>query len=833
MKSVPEGSFSITNTREYTPAEAINFLNGVLATEGYTLLRRDSLLMVWKRDDPIPPGMLPTIASDDLDKYGDFEVVHVLFNLDKFKPEKAETEVKKLLGPQGSAVALAETRQLYVTDDVNRLKAVKSMIDRIENPDASGSGKFRPFVLKYVRIDDVMPVLRQLLDIPEDKMVTTDGTLRISDAASSGRLLMVSGQPDKVAGVADIVKVLDVPGRPITFTMSPQAAQEAIDRLQAEWPKLHANPLQIVTPPEGSPEMTRPSPSKAAPDAEPTTPQKPGARPPYEKPSGANPQGSVPLGSRSTEYSPRGFSGHSPRIAAKASAPHTAVAGGHSLTSRRGGHTHFVAQQPASTAAVPAKTASPATSAASSSSPSATAAVQPSSPKAAPTPASSPVAESREPLPVIVKVTPGGLTVTSDDPAALEEVERLLGSVPRQSGGPLLPVIYLQFAKAKPLADELQALFAGDSESSGDSGSSSSSSAPKRLASGPIKITADPRLNALFVQSNHTDFQKIKEMALVLDAKESPLNTAVAVKARMIQCVHTRAQEVAEVLKEVYADRLITPSAGNQGGGQARGGRGGGMGGGGGRGGRGGGRGGRGGGGDDGGGGFGGGFGGMMGGFGGFPGFGFNVGGGEDTTREEATHLGIGVDVRTNSVVVTSTEPLFEDVKALVDQLDVGAGTQDTTTVVTVELKDIGAEAMAQAATAFAGDGVQINSGATSSSNNNNVASQQPWMQARNRNGATGSPFGGGNNPFGGFGGRGIGGGGQGGQGAGGGLGQFFQMMRGGGGGGAPGGGGGNGGGFGGRGGGGGNGGGGGGFGGGGGGRGGGGGGRGGRGGGN
>ncbi len=58
MVKVPDGTWDYTGTSEYTPAEAIDFLNGVLATKGYTLLRRDRLLMVWDRNDPIPPGML-------------------------------------------------------------------------------------------------------------------------------------------------------------------------------------------------------------------------------------------------------------------------------------------------------------------------------------------------------------------------------------------------------------------------------------------------------------------------------------------------------------------------------------------------------------------------------------------------------------------------------------------------------------------------------------------------------------------------------------------------------------------------------------------------------
>ncbi|MEI4927654.1 hypothetical protein Q8G50_34615, partial [Klebsiella pneumoniae] len=76
------------------------------------------MLVLWNLSDPPPPGMIPNISLDELDRRGDFEVVHLLFNLDKFKPEKAEIEAKKLLGPQGTVIPLLETRQVYVTDSV-------------------------------------------------------------------------------------------------------------------------------------------------------------------------------------------------------------------------------------------------------------------------------------------------------------------------------------------------------------------------------------------------------------------------------------------------------------------------------------------------------------------------------------------------------------------------------------------------------------------------------------------------------------------------------------------------------------------------------------------
>jgi hypothetical protein len=40
MESVPPGTLNYTDSRSYTPAEALDVMNGVLLTKGYTLVRR-------------------------------------------------------------------------------------------------------------------------------------------------------------------------------------------------------------------------------------------------------------------------------------------------------------------------------------------------------------------------------------------------------------------------------------------------------------------------------------------------------------------------------------------------------------------------------------------------------------------------------------------------------------------------------------------------------------------------------------------------------------------------------------------------------------------------
>ena len=55
MDSAPKGAFNYSDTREYSPSEAIDLLNTVLATKGYTLLPAQTTLIVVNLDNPIHP----------------------------------------------------------------------------------------------------------------------------------------------------------------------------------------------------------------------------------------------------------------------------------------------------------------------------------------------------------------------------------------------------------------------------------------------------------------------------------------------------------------------------------------------------------------------------------------------------------------------------------------------------------------------------------------------------------------------------------------------------------------------------------------------------------
>lgn len=792
MDAPPQGTFNYSDSRDYTPAEAIDLLNSVLLTKGYTLIRRDRMLMLINLEDGIPPNLISTVPVDSLDTKGDFELVSVLFNLEKLRPEEAEVEIKKLIGPQGSAVALTKSRQILVTETVGRLKAIRSVLMRIEKPEGAGSG-LQIIELKIARSEDVLPVVRQLLEIPEDKSVAVDGSIRVASEAGSNRLV-VSGRPEKVARAVEVIKGLDVSepganpagraasspqlevysigasdpqavlaiiqtmlagqsevrltidpktnslvamarpsqhatiratlaqlqregqhvevirlsrvdpqtavlsinklfsdakgnapqvdadpttrqlmirgteaqilqirgllekmgeslgsattgqgGRMRTVPMSPEMARSVLEQAEQLWPTMRTNKIRVVRPsttrPEGgSSDGALAPPSTQLREIKPSHDSPPAIKPPAELPT---PPATKPPASNEKPADP-------PRPVAERRSP--AMPGGARIW--------FVAdEKPASIA--PA---------------------------------------AKEPPPIVVVPGPDGLIITSDDPEALDEFERLLTKLSEAPAavGPDVTVFYLKHAKAQAIAETLDLIIAGgtvNSTPSGGSDTAGAASAPPRLGAGrrplitgAVKITPDQRLNALLVQANRADVDSIEQLLKILDQKESPEDISVAPKPRMIPVLHSRAQEIADILKQVYADRMIeNPAAA--------------------------------------------------------PGrqpfmLPFMMGGmrGQQQPqpkRDDVAKVSIGVDTRTNTLIVAATDPMFEEVKQLVEQLDVAAGDQDQTVRV-VTLHHTSSSAIERALTAIAGDKVEMKNGGQASADQGAQQGYQPPWQNRN-----------------------------------------------------------------------------------------------------
>ncbi|HFB99139.1 MAG TPA: hypothetical protein ENJ62_08360, partial [Bryobacterales bacterium] len=223
----PEGTFSYRDTREYTPAEAMDLINSVLVSRGYTLLRRDRLLTVVNLDseNPVPDILIQFVPVERLDERGEFELVKTVFQLARLSPQDVEAEIRALLGPGRTMVLMPKSRQIMVTETAGKLRMIRDLLARAENPEATGAGMVE-LTLQHAGVEDVLEVARPLLGLEEDSLRNDE--IQIATDTIGGRLF-VTGRPEKVQLLGEIVKRVD---RPSTTGSATAQAQPELKTYQ-------------------------------------------------------------------------------------------------------------------------------------------------------------------------------------------------------------------------------------------------------------------------------------------------------------------------------------------------------------------------------------------------------------------------------------------------------------------------------------------------------------------------------------------------------------------------------------------------------------------------
>ena len=191
----------------------------------------------------------------------------------------------------------------------------------------------------------------------------------------------------------------------------------------------------------------------------------------------------------------------------------------------------------------------------------------------------------------------------------------------------------------------------------------------------------------------------IEELLKILDQLESPEDILAQPKPRLVS-VAVQADEIVDVLKQVYADRIGASSSTRSGGGMS-----GGM----------------------------PPFMAMMRGMSGGPRAGGQASSVSRST-DETQKMSLGVDARTNSVIVSAPEPLFTEVKELIEQLDIAAvDSNETMRVVTLQKASL--TAVEDALSSLMGDSVQVTrtAGGAAQSWNARQGSGQSWAGGNRR----------------------------------------------------------------------------------------------------
>ena len=286
------------------------------------------------------------------------------------------------------------------------------------------------------------------------------------------------------------------------------------------------------------------------------------------------------------------------------------------------------------------------------------------------------------------------MLIASDDLEALDDFEELLSTVAERNGSSTrdYAVFYLKYGKAANVAEVLTAIFGGSKSGGlvnemagaalGDlggglmgnlllGGGGGGTTGGGGFSSGTVDIVPDIRLNALIVRAKPADLDTVEQLLRVLDQRVGPEDVEADARPRLIPVYNTQASEIVGVVQQIYQDRMATggPAVMSP---------------------------------QD-----------ML----------KMIRGNGPNLDQQAQKMSIGVDERSNSLVVRAPDPLFEEVKALVAELDQTDLTSPEITRV-VSLKHTNSSAVQKALVSVLGD--QAKTSTTTSTANQ---PQPPWAQ--------------------------------------------------------------------------------------------------------
>jgi type II secretory pathway component GspD/PulD (secretin) len=229
-------------------------------------------------------------------------------------------------------------------------------------------------------------------------------------------------------------------------------------------------------------------------------------------------------------------------------------------------------------------------------------------------------------------------------------------------------------------------------------GGSAPGAAATTTATSSVLIVPDTRLNALIVHASPADLDLMEQLLVIIDRPDVPEST-VNPKPRLIPVMNTSAAQLAEILREVYSERLASANRNRQpspeelmqmlrsGGGR---------------------------------------------------------GGSSSPSRnrqaEAAQKISIGVDTRTNSLVVSAAEPTFREIEELVKTLD-HATTATNQAVRVVTLKRSNPATVQKALAAITGDKAKTTDKPSSGEGSGSQSGNQPATAGTVMQGGYPQPF--------------------------------------------------------------------------------------------
>jgi type II secretory pathway component GspD/PulD (secretin) len=161
-QELPADYLNIATQRGYKVEEIRDLLNRHLLARGYTMLKQDEFLIVVKCDQ-LSAGLVPQVTLEELDGRSPHDYVRVLFELDWILADEVAEELEPLLSKNGKIFAMSTTNRIEAMDAVANLLEIRRLLKEEQTAKNGEPRLVREFVLLYARADDIKDQLSQLL----------------------------------------------------------------------------------------------------------------------------------------------------------------------------------------------------------------------------------------------------------------------------------------------------------------------------------------------------------------------------------------------------------------------------------------------------------------------------------------------------------------------------------------------------------------------------------------------------------------------------------------------------------------------------------------------
>ncbi len=173
-QELPNDYLNLTTDRPYPLDEVRDRINRALQARGFTSVRADDVLSVFKIDK-IDPSLVSRVEEEKLYDLKPHDFVKVSFELPPgMELDKAKDDVKQVISPTAKVFPLATSKRLLLMDTVANLRTVSELFN---NERMVQDGKIVPkeYFLKYARPQQVIEILYMMVGVdPKGKPAQTD-----------------------------------------------------------------------------------------------------------------------------------------------------------------------------------------------------------------------------------------------------------------------------------------------------------------------------------------------------------------------------------------------------------------------------------------------------------------------------------------------------------------------------------------------------------------------------------------------------------------------------------------------------------------------------------